>query len=159
MDVRKRIVVVGLVTVLQVEHLYVITLRYQNISVGVKQFALRITEYIIAVKLQQLRAGYAVAFAGAGGTEHNDVLVAVVVVLRCDRHLHGKAYRFCGRQGDILACLFMEKRRNVRRCAPAGTAVLLLRHQPMTAVLYAEVSKTCQQNSPNTTAHRNRRRR
>ena len=28
MDVRKRIVVVGLVTVLQVEHLYVITLRY-----------------------------------------------------------------------------------------------------------------------------------
>ena len=52
MDIRKRIVVVGLVTVLQVEHLYVITLRYQNISVGVKQFALRITEHIVAVKLQ-----------------------------------------------------------------------------------------------------------
>ena len=54
MDIRKRIVVVGLVTVLQVEHFHIITLRYQDISVGVKQFALRITEYIIAVKLQQL---------------------------------------------------------------------------------------------------------
>ena len=105
MDVRKRIVVVGLVTILQVEHLYVITLRYQNISVGVKQFALRITEYIIAVKLQQLRAGYAVALAGAGRTEHNDVLVAVVVVLRCYRHRHGKAQGLCGRQGDILVFL------------------------------------------------------
>ena len=51
MDIRKRIVVVGLITVLQVEHLYVITLRYQDVSVGVKQFAFRITEYIIAVKL------------------------------------------------------------------------------------------------------------
>ena len=159
MDIRKRIVVVGLVTVLQVEHFHIITLRYQNISVGVKQFALRITEYIIAVKLQQLRAGYAVALTGAGRAEHNDVLVAVVVVLRCYRHLQGKAQGLCGRQGDILACLFMEKRRNVRRGAPAGTAVLLLRHQPMTAVLYAEVSKTRQQNSPNTAAYRNRRRR
>ena len=93
-------------------------MRYQNISVGVQQFALRITEYIIAVKLQQLRAGYAVAFAGTGWTEHDDVLVAVVVVLRCYRHLHGKAQGLCGRQGDILACLFMEKWRNVRRCAP-----------------------------------------
>ena len=158
MDIRKRIVVVGLVTVLQVEHFHIITLRYQNISVGVKQFALRITEYIIAVKLQQLRTCHAVAFAGAGRTEHNDVLVAVVVVLRRYRHLHGKAQGLCGRQGDILVFLFMEKWRNVRRCAPAGTAVLLLRHQPMTAVLYAEISKTRKQNSPNTTAHRNRRR-
>ena len=88
---------VGLVTVLQVEHFHIITLRYQDISVGVKQFALRIAEYIIAVKLQQLRAGNAVALAGAGGAEHDDILVAIVVVLRRYRHLHGKAQGFCGR--------------------------------------------------------------
>ena len=117
----------------------------------------------MAAQLDRLNAlesaGNAVAFAGAGGAEHNDVLVAVVVVLRCYRHLHGKAQGLCGRQGDILACLFMEKRRNVRRCAPAGAAVLLLRHQPMTAVLYAEVNKPRQQNSTNSAAYRNRRRR
>ena len=94
------------------------TFVIREVIVGVKQFALRITEYIVAVKLQQLRAGYAVALAGAGRTEHNDVLVAVVVVLRCYRHLHGKAQGLCGRQGDIFACLFMEKRRYICRCAP-----------------------------------------
>ena len=43
---------VGFIPVFQVEHLNLVSLGEKHIAVGVEQFALGITEYIVAVKLQ-----------------------------------------------------------------------------------------------------------
>ena len=43
---------VGFIPVFQVEHLNLVSLREQHIPIGIEQFALRITEHIVTVKLQ-----------------------------------------------------------------------------------------------------------
>ena len=60
----EQIVVVGFLTVFQVKDLDLVPLREQHIPIGIEQFALRITENIVAVELQKLGTCHAVAFAG-----------------------------------------------------------------------------------------------
>ena len=50
--VGEKVVVIGFIPVFQVEHLNLVSLREQHIPIGIEQFALRITEHIVTVKLQ-----------------------------------------------------------------------------------------------------------